>query len=189
MNTSQSTRKIAIMGLMAALSIVLVYFIHFPLFPAASFLEYDPADIPILIGTFLFGPWNGLVLTLVVSVIQGVTVSAQSGFIGIMMHFFATGAYVLVAGSIFKRKKDYKSAIIAVLLGALTMTVTMMLWNIVFTPIFMGIPRSAVMPMIIPIIAPFNLLKAGINGAVTLALYKAVAKVVFVDRKAAKAGS
>lgn len=33
-------------GMLAALSIVLVYVIHFPIFPAASFLEYDPADIP-----------------------------------------------------------------------------------------------------------------------------------------------
>ncbi len=189
MNASQSTKKIAVMGLLAALSIILVYFIHFPLIPAASFLEYDPADIPILIGTFLFGPWNGLVLTLVVSVIQGVTVSAQSGFIGIMMHFFATGAYVLIAGSIFKRKKDYKTAVISVIAGTLVMTVTMMIWNIIFTPIFLGIPRSAVMPMILPIIAPFNLLKAGINGAVTLALYKSVGKLVFPETRALKSGA
>ena len=39
------------MGMMAAISIILVYLIHFPIFPAASFLEYDPADVPILILT------------------------------------------------------------------------------------------------------------------------------------------
>ena len=42
--------------MLTAISIVFVSVIHFPLFPAAAFLEYDPADIPILIGTFAYGP-------------------------------------------------------------------------------------------------------------------------------------
>ena len=58
------------LGMLTALSIILVYAIHFPIFPAASYLEYDMADVPILIGTFLYGPWWGLALTAVVSVLQ-----------------------------------------------------------------------------------------------------------------------
>ena len=45
-------RKLATMAMLVAISIVLVYLIHFPIFPGAAFLEYDPADIPILIGAF-----------------------------------------------------------------------------------------------------------------------------------------
>ena len=45
------TLRLVKMGSLVAVSIVLVYLIHFPLFPAVAFLEYDPADIPILIGT------------------------------------------------------------------------------------------------------------------------------------------
>ena len=74
-----NTKKLTTLGVLAACSIVLVSFIHFPIFPAVSFLENDPADIPILIGTFLFGPIWGVVLTVIVSAIQGFTVSAQSG--------------------------------------------------------------------------------------------------------------
>ena len=48
---SEKIRKLVTMAMLAALSIVLVYVVHFPIFPAAPFLEYDPADIPILIGT------------------------------------------------------------------------------------------------------------------------------------------
>ena len=47
--TTERTKFIARLGVMAALSIVLAALFHFPLFPAASFLEYDPADIPILL--------------------------------------------------------------------------------------------------------------------------------------------
>ena len=73
---NEKVRKLVTMAMLAALSIVLVYVIHFPIFPAASFLEYDPADIPILIGTFAYGPLAGVLLTVVVSVIQGMTVSS-----------------------------------------------------------------------------------------------------------------
>lgn len=95
---NEKVRKLVTMAMLAALSIVLVYVIHFPIFPAASFLEYDPADIPILIGTFAYGPLAGVLLTVVVSVIQGMTVSSGSGLMGIAMHIFATSILVLVAG-------------------------------------------------------------------------------------------
>ncbi|MEG2939406.1 MAG: ECF transporter S component, partial [Oscillospiraceae bacterium] len=98
----KKTKKLATLGMLAAISIVLVSLIHFPIFPAVPFLEFDPADIPIFIGTFAFGPIWGLILTAVVSVIQGVTVSSASGIYGIIMHFAATGAFVIVAGCIYR---------------------------------------------------------------------------------------
>ena len=52
----EKTRKLTVMAMLVAISVVLVYLIHFPIFPAAAFLEYDPADIPILIGAFAYGP-------------------------------------------------------------------------------------------------------------------------------------
>ena len=45
-----STVRLAKMAMLVAISIVLVALIHVPIFPAVAFLEYDPADIPILIG-------------------------------------------------------------------------------------------------------------------------------------------
>ena len=54
MKVSEATRKLTTMAMLTAISIVLVTFVHFPLLPAAPWMEYDPADIPIFIGTFLF---------------------------------------------------------------------------------------------------------------------------------------
>ena len=76
MSKSQQIRKLVVMALLAAISIVLVYAIHLPLIPAVPFLEYDPADIPILIAALAYGPLSGILLTVAVSVLQGVTVSA-----------------------------------------------------------------------------------------------------------------
>ena len=104
------TVKLVKMGAMVAISVALVYLIHFPIFPAVAFLEYDPADIPILIGTFAFGPLAGLALTVVTSVIQGLTVSSGSGLYGILMHVIATGMLVIVSGSIYGRKYCHYSS-------------------------------------------------------------------------------
>ena len=56
-NRNHNTVRLAKMGMLVAIAIVLVYFIHFPIFPAVAFLEYDPADIPILMGDFCI--WSG----------------------------------------------------------------------------------------------------------------------------------
>lgn len=172
------TKQMVVMAMLAAISIAFVTVIHFPLFPAAGFLEYDPADIPILIGTFIYGPMAGFILTVIVSVIQGSTVSAGSGIIGIVMHIVATGSCVLIAGNIYWRSKTRVSAIAALCVGALTMTVAMVLLNLVLTPLFLGAPLEVVLQMLIPIIIPFNLLKSGINCFITFLLYKAIAHII-----------
>ena len=168
-----NTLKIVKLGMLVAISIALVYLIHFPLFPVVAFLEYDPADIPILIGTFAFGPLAGIVLTFVTSIIQGVTVSAASGLYGIIMHIIATSTLTFVSGSIYSKKKSKKSAVIGLILGTISMAITMMIANLIITPLFMGVPRSAVWSLM-PFIVGFNIIKAGINGAITFLLYKRI---------------
>lgn len=179
MNQSRKTHFLTQLGVLSALSVLLVYLIHFPIFPAAPFLEYDPADIPILIGTFLFGPGGGLVITAVACILQGITVSSASGIIGILMHFVATGSFVITAGLIYGRVHTKKGAVIALICGSLMMTVMMCLWNLIMTPIFMGTPREAVVAMLVPVIIPFNLIKAGVNSVITFFVYKSVSR--FVD--------
>lgn len=173
LNTQKSTVRLAKMGLLVAISIVLVYFIHFPIFPAVPFLEYDPADISIMIGTFAFGPLAGLILTIVTAVLQGLTVSSASGIYGIIMHIIATGTFVLVAGNIYRIKKTRKGAVLALALGVVAWTVVMFFANLVITPAFMTVPRPVVLDLM-PFILGFNVLKAGINSIVTFLLYKRI---------------
>ncbi|MQM72429.1 MAG: ECF transporter S component [Eubacteriaceae bacterium] len=177
MKAQRKTHFLAHLAVLVAMSVLLVYLIHFPIMPAAPFLEYDPADIPILVGTFLFGPAAGLIITAVACIVQGLTVSASSGVIGILMHFFATGSYVIVAGLIYVKHHTKGGAVAALIAGTLTMTAVMVAWNLVMTPIFMGTPRAAVAAMIVPVIIPFNLIKAALNGAITFAVYKSISRV------------
>lgn len=177
MKASQTTRKLTTLAMLAAVSVLLVALVRIP-FPPAPFLEYDPANIPIFICTFLYGPVAGLGLTLVVAVIQGTTFSAGSGVIGIVMHFLATGTFALLAGNIYRRRHTRSGAALALVAGVAAMTAVMVLCNLVFTPVFMGTPVEAVIPMLLPVIIPFNLMKGIINAVVTYFVYKPIARLV-----------
>ena len=169
---------ICILGVMTALSVALIYLIRFPIFPAVPFMEYDAGDIPIFLCTYAFGPVFGIIIGVIASVIQGLTVSSGAGWIGVIMHIFAVLGYTLIAGLMFRKKDSILNLIIAALAGVLVMTVFMVGWNLIFTPIYTGWPRSAVIE-IMPYIVLFNLIKASVNTAVTLALYKILNKQIF----------
>jgi len=172
-----NTRKTVTLGLLGAISIVLVLIVHFPVFPAVAFLEYDPADVPIIIGTFAFGPLGGFILTAVVSILQGVTVSSSSGIVGIIMHIFSTGSYCLVGGNLYKRNKTKKGAVIALILGTVASVITMTLWNIVVTPRFLGIPIVAIIELM-PWIVLFNIIKSSVNSIIAYFVYKPISNLI-----------
>ncbi len=171
-----TTKQIAGMAVLSALAVVLALVLHVSIFPQVAFLEYDMADIPIFLGTFMYGTFAGIIMTVVVSVIQGVTVSAGSGFIGILMHIFATGIYVIVAGLIYEKHRTFKGALVAMGSGIVAWIVGMILWNIILTPIFMGAPRAVVIDLLGYIVA-FNLIKVGANTVATFLFYKRLSKL------------
>ncbi len=50
----------------------------------------------------------------------------------------------------------------------------MILWNYLITPFYIGYPREAVVELLIPAFLPFNLIKGGLNAAITMMLYKPI---------------
>ena len=185
----RSTRVIRLvkMSLLAALSIVLVFVSHFSIFPSAPFLEYDMADIPILIGTFMFGPWHGLILTAAVSLLQWLLISPQSGWVGAVMHLFATGAFAIVAGLIYQRRHTIKGAVIALLCGSLAMIIAMIPKNIFISPFFVMLmmgyesyseAQSFYVDNFLLISFAFNIVKALGNALLTFLLYKSAGKAL-----------
>lgn len=168
------TNKVVKMAMLCALSIVLMLLIRFPIIPSALFLEYEPADVPILVGGFLYGPLSGLILTIAVSLIQAATVSASSGWVGLIMHIISTGTFVLVASFIYKKYHTNLGAIIALISGCLCMTFIAIPSNLFFTVRFWGMPYKAVKDMIPSAIIPFNMIKSGINSIIAILVYKAI---------------
>lgn len=170
-NKMNRTRMLTTLSVLTALSIILMLLIRFPIFAAAPYLEFEPMDIPILIAGFAYGPLAGLIVTLVSSLIQGVAV-ATTGWVGVLMHFIATGVFVTVASLIYKRRHNKVGAVLGLIAGVLSMAAIMVPANLILTPAFYGTPIEVVKPLLLPIIIPFNLIKAGINAGVTLIIYK-----------------
>lgn len=171
-NSRLSTAMIARLAMMTAVSLVLLLIVRIP-FPPAPFLVYDPADVPIYITAFAFGPAAGLIVTLVVCLIQAFMLGGD-GLYGFLMHFVATGIVAVVIGLMYARNKTRKRAVASLVTGVIVATAVMCVMNLIITPLYMGAPREAVVAMLPTAIIPFNLLKAGLNAVLTFILYKRV---------------
>ena len=171
-------KKIANIGVLIGLSLILMLTIRFPLF--LPFLIYEPGDIPILIIAFLYGPMPALGATFVLSVLMA-ALTGLGGPFGAFMHFLATGVLVGVAGYIYKQYHTKKGAIIGLTFGSLAMTAIMAGANILLNPIFYGIPYEQTISMLLPGIIPFNITKAAFNSILTALVYKKIAN--FLRRK------
>lgn len=179
MKKQEKVLRLCIMAMLTAVSVVLVTTIHMPLIPSAGFLEYDPADIPVLIGGMMLGPIHGIIILLVASAIQAMTVSSANGIIGFLMHFIASSALVLVVSLIYRKRKTVLSLIIGLIAGSIAMTAVMIPLNIIFIPLlFPAVTTETVIGMLIPAIIPFNLLKAGINSVITFAVFTPISHVL-----------
>lgn len=140
--------------------------------PVVLWLKYEPKDVVIAIGGFLFGPLTSVVISVVVSLLE-LTVS-DTGIIGAIMNIVSTCAFVCPAAILYKRKRTLGYAALGLVTGAIFATGVMMAWNYFLTPLYMGQPREAVAALLLPAFLPFNLLKTGLNTALTLLIYKPV---------------
>lgn len=169
---NRSTRTLTLTAMLAAMAYVAMLITR-PLPHVAGFLSYDLKDVVIAIAGFQLGVVPALLITLVVSLLEMVTVST-TGPIGLVMNVLATGAFVLPAAILYQRHRSLKSAATGLALGVLLMTAMMLAWNYIITPLYMNVPREVVAGMLIPTFLPFNLVKGGLNAGITMLIYKPV---------------
>lgn len=172
-------RTIACTGMLCAVAYVVMYLSKtiFAFMAVAGFLKFDLKDVVIAIGGFLFGPLNVVCVSLVVSLIEMVTVSTTGPW-GLLMNVISTCAFLCPAAYLYKRHRTFKWAILGLVIGGALMAGTMMLWNYLVTPIYQGVPRTAIAEMLLPVFLPFNLIKGLMNGSLTMLLYKPVVEAL-----------
>ena len=165
-------RTLSSLGMLTAVAYVVMYLSK--LLPqVAGFLQLDLKDTVICIGGFLFGPVASALISLVVALVEMFSVS-DTGPIGMVMNVLATCSFCCSAAFVYKKQHTKKGAVLGLLLGVAALTVVMLLWNYLITPLYMGVERDVVKDMLVPIILPFNLVKGGLNMALILVLYKPV---------------
>jgi riboflavin transporter FmnP len=168
------TVMLAKMGVMLAITVVFSFIPTFPMLPGVEFIRYEFSDLPILISTFAFGVPAGLVIAVLADILNFAFGGAESGPAGMLMHIVAISAYLVVAGLIYRRKKNRSHAVIGLVAGVFAMTAMMIPANLVITPAFMGVPVAAVKALILPAILPVNLMKGLLSAILTFVLYKRV---------------
>ena len=171
MESSYKVKKMVILALLSAMAYVIVFVCRLPIIPSAPFLDLEFKSAIILIGSFIFGPLSGLIMSFVICLLEMVTYSS-TGLIGCIMNIVATVSFVCPASFVYKKKKSTTGAIIGIAVGAIMMTIAMVLWNYIVSPLYMGVTREVIATMLLPVFVPFNLIKAVINGAVALFIFK-----------------
>ncbi len=142
-------------------------------YPPCTFLKYDPKDVIIAISGLIFGPLTSFLIALIVSLVEMVTVSTN-GMIGCFMNIISSCSFACTAAFIYKKKHKLSGALFGLFCGCGCQVVVMMLWNYLIAPIYMGYPREAIVELLIPVFLPFNVIKGGLNAAITMLLYKPV---------------
>ena len=168
----EEIRRLTVLAMLCALAYAAVAAVRIPITPV-EFLKYEPKDVVISIGGFLYGTLASAVIALIVSLIEMVTISS-TGWIGLLMNVLSSAAFACVAALIYQKKRTLRGAVVGLLSGVVLMTIVMILWNYLITPIYMGYPRAAVAAMLPTVFLPFNLLKGGLNAALTMLVYKPV---------------
>jgi len=163
-------KRLTTLAMLAALAILVMLTIRIPMF--AEFLTYDPKDVIIIIGGFLFGPLAVLPIIVVVALIE-MTISGTAHW-GLIMNISSSAAFVIPAVLIYRRWRNLPSAVIGLIIGAITVTGVMMLLNYLIVPLYTGAPRAFVVTLLVPVILPFNLVKSALNAAIVMMLYKSV---------------
>ena len=171
---NSNTKKITTTAMLCALAYVVMYFGRVPILSVGPLtLKYDPSDIIVTLGGFIWGPLTSCIVSFIVATIEAFSAS-DTGIFGWIMNIVQTLSFACVAAFIYKKKHTLSGAVIGLTTGWLFSTAVMILWNYLLTPIYMGYPREAVVALLIPAFLPFNLLKGGLNASVTFLLYKPV---------------
>lgn len=193
---SSNIRTIVSVGMLAAISVVLMLF-EFPLpFIAPGFYELDFSEVPILIGAFALGPVAGVMAELVKILLNLAISGTDTAFVGELANFIMGCAFVIPASLIYKRKKSRKNALIGLGVGVISITAAAICINALIllpayskafgTPIEVFIEMgTAIHPSINGIwtfaflaVAPFNLIKGVLVSVITMLLYKHISPIL-----------
>lgn len=166
--TNIDVKKMASIAMLSALAFLARLVFKIPV----SFLTFDIKDTVIALGGLVFGPISGVVIALVVSLVE--MIISETGPIGFVMNFISSAVFAGVASLIYKFKRTFNGAIIGLYSSAAATTAVMLLMNLFLTPIYQGVPRSAVVAMLPTLFLPFNFAKTLLNAAIVMLIYKPV---------------
>ena len=176
---NNNTSKMIKISLLSALALILMY-IDFPITPF-PWLRIDLSDVPALIGAFGFGPLAGVLIELVKNILILLIKGTQTGFVGEIANFLVGVSLILPAAFVYHKNKSKKTAILGMVLGAISIEVVGIIANVYFLlPVYgMKMAPAELMKYVTVGLLPFNGVKALLVSIVTYIVYKKVSVSIF----------
>ncbi len=192
-----TTRKITMVGMFSAMATILMMF-EIPMPFAPVFYKLDFSELPILIGTFAFGPAAGVMMEFVKILLKLLIKGTSTAFVGELANFAVGCSFIITSSVIYNFKKSKKGAIFACIGGTLFLTVFGTAFNAIYLlPAFAklyGMPLEALLAMgaeanklcnpesivsfVIVCVAPLNLIKGLSNSLIVLLVYKPLSPII-----------
>lgn len=184
-----TTKMLCFVGLFGALSTVLMLF-KVPLFFAPAFMKLDLAELPAIIGSFMFGPLAGICIVLIKLALNLLINGTDSMYVGELSNLFLSSTYVLTSSLLYQRNKNKKQAVKALIVGVTATSILAVLSNSFFIfpayAVVYGLEMESLIGMAASVnpfvhdtftmmlwsVFPFNLVKYGVVSIVTFLVYK-----------------
>ncbi|HOW22027.1 MAG TPA: ECF transporter S component [Sedimentibacter sp.] len=194
-NHKVNTKVITKVGILGAVATVLML-LEFPLWFAPSFYELDFSEVPVLLGAFALGPAAGAMIELVKILINFVVNGTDTGGVGEFANLLIGCSFIVPAGYIYKRNKSFKTAILGLVAGTITLAVMGALLNYyLLLPLYSkiyGYPLQAFIDMgnalnpaitdlktfVLYAVVPFNLLKGITVSSIVILIYKKLSPIL-----------
>ncbi|MBQ7954639.1 MAG: ECF transporter S component [Lachnospiraceae bacterium] len=194
------TRKIAMIGMFSAIATILHLF-DFPLPFAPGFYKLDFSEIPIMIGTFAFGPVSGVMMEFCKILLKLCIKGTSTAFVGDLANFVVGCSLIIPASAVYEFVKTKKGALVGVIAGTISLTVFGSAFNAIYLiPTFANMYFAAseadplakivsmgtainpaitdVTTLVLYAVVPMNILKGGVVSVVTMLVYKPLSVII-----------
>lgn len=190
-----NTRALVKISVLGAIGFLLML-LDFPLWFAPAFLKFDFSDVPALIGSFALGPFAGVLVQLVKNLMNLALQGTDTAAVGELANFVVGSIFVFTAGLVYHRKKTFKNAVIGMVIGIISMTISISIINYyVMIPLYaklFGWPIEQIVALgtavnkfvvdfktlILFAVVPFNIVKGILVTFITTLLYKRVSPIL-----------
>ncbi len=184
--------KISMLAVMA----FLLMFVDFPLPFAPPFMTLDVSDLPAMIGGFALGPIPGVLIVVLKNILNVLFEGSKTGYVGELSNAIVGSIFIFTAATIYERKKTFRRAIAAMIVGVLVMSFCATFSNYFFIfPLYAKVfgleldklveMGSAVngfvtdyKTMMVFVVVPFNITKGTVVSLLSTLIYKRVSPIL-----------
>ncbi len=168
MNKKVDIKKLTVTAMFIALAFISIFVLKFKV----SFLSFDFKDAILSVISLMYGPVYGIISVCIVALLEFPV--SSTGFYGLIMNIISSGVFALAVGFVYKYKRSFSGAIISAVSAVISVTVIMMIANMLITPYYIGTTQDAVVKLIPSLLLPFNFVKSLMNASIMLIIYKPV---------------